>query len=72
MHRTWKLDVKEFLHSGENQIRIVFRSVFKYIEAYEYEDNKEIHYVPCGGMKGKPADPEGSLYVWMGLGPPDH
>lgn len=52
MHRIWKLDVKEFLHSGENQIRIVFRSVFKYIEAYEYEDNKEIHYVPCGGMKG--------------------
>ena len=52
MHRTWKLDVKEFLHSGDNQIRIVFRSVFKYIEAYEYEDNKEIHYVPCGGMKG--------------------
>ena len=52
MHRTWKLDVKEFLNSGENQIRIVFRSVFKYIEAYEYEDNKEIHYVPCGGMKG--------------------
>ena len=52
MHRTWKLDVKEFLHSGENQIRIVFRSVLKYIEAYEYEDNKEIHYVPCGGMKG--------------------
>ena len=52
MHRTWKLDVKGFLHSGENQIRIVFRSVFKYIEAYEYEENKEIHYVPCGGMKG--------------------
>ena len=52
MHRTWKLDVKKFLHSGENQIRIVFRSVFKYIEAYEYEENKEIHYVPCGGMKG--------------------
>lgn len=52
MHRTWKLDVKEFLHSGENQIRIVFRSVFKYIEDYEYEENKEIHYVPCGGMKG--------------------
>ena len=25
MHRTWKLDVKGFLHSGENQIRIVFR-----------------------------------------------
>ena len=48
----WKLDVKGFLHSGENQIRIVFRSVFKYIEDYEYEENKEIHYVPCGGMKG--------------------
>lgn len=52
MHRIWKLDVKEFLHAGENQIRIVFRSVFKYIEDYEYEENKEIHYVPCGGMKG--------------------
>lgn len=52
MHRTWKLNVKEFLHAGENQIRIVFRSVFKYIEDYEYEENKEIHYVPCGGMKG--------------------
>ena len=52
MHRTWKLDVKVFLHSGENQIRIVFRSVFKYIEDYEYEENKEIHYVPSGGMKG--------------------
>lgn len=47
MHRTWKLDVKGFLHSGENQIRIVFRSVFKYIEDYEYEENKEIHYVPA-------------------------
>ena len=35
MHRIWKLDVKEFLHAGENQIRIVFRSVFKYIEDYE-------------------------------------
>ena len=52
MHRIWKLNVKEFLHAGENQIRIVFRSVFKYIEDYEYEENKEIHYVPCGGMKG--------------------
>ena len=52
MHRTWKLDVKELLRCGENQIRIVFRSVFKYIENYEYEENKEIHYVPCGGMKG--------------------
>lgn len=38
--------------AGENQIRIVFRSVFQYIENYEYEENKEIHYVPCGGMKG--------------------
>lgn len=47
MHRIWKLDVKEFLHAGENQIRIVFRSVFKYIEDYEYEENKEIHYVPA-------------------------
>lgn len=52
MHRIWKLDMKGLLHAGENQIRIRFLSVFKYIENYEYEENKEVHYVPCGGMKG--------------------
>lgn len=52
MHRTWTFSVKEYLQEGENTIRIVFRSVLKYIEAYEYEENKEVKYVPSGGMKG--------------------
>ena len=47
MHRIWKLDVKEFLHAGENQIRIVFRSVFKYIEDYEYEEIKRSTMFPA-------------------------
>ena len=52
MHRTWKLSVKEYLKEGTNRIRIVFRSVLQYIENYTYAKNKEIHYTPCGGMKG--------------------
>lgn len=52
MHRTWKFPVKEYLKEGENQIRIIFHSVLRYIENYTYAEHKEIHYVPCGGMKG--------------------
>ena len=52
MHRTWTFSVKEYLQEGENEIRIVFDSVLKYIEEYPYTENKEIRYVPCGGMKG--------------------
>lgn len=52
MHRTWRIPVKDALQIGTNQIRIVFRSVLKYIENYEYRKNREIKYVPCGAMKG--------------------
>ncbi len=52
MHRTWRIPVKEYLHAGKNTIRIVFASVLRYIEEYQYTPEKEIHYVPCGAMKG--------------------
>lgn len=52
MHRTWKFPVKEYLNEGENQIRIVFRSVLQFVENYTYAEHKEIHYIPSGGMKG--------------------
>ena len=52
MHRTWRFPAKDALREGTNQIRIVFRSVLKYIENYEYRKNREIKYVPCGAMKG--------------------
>lgn len=52
MHRTWRIPVKEYLHPGKNNIRIEFLSVLKYIDAYRYEENKEVKYVACGAMKG--------------------
>lgn len=52
MHRAWRFPVKEFLKAGENHIRIVFRSVLRYIEDHVCEEKKEIHYIPCSCMKG--------------------
>ena len=52
MHRTYKLDVKDELKEGTNQIRILFKSVLNYIDEYQYEENKTVHYIPSGGMKG--------------------
>ena len=52
MHRIWNIPVRDALHAGTNQIRIVFKSVLRYIENYEYRENREIKYVPCGAMKG--------------------
>ena len=52
MHRTYRLDINKFLRSGVNNIRIVFKSVLKYIEQYEYAPNKEIHCMPCSGILG--------------------
>lgn len=52
MHRTWRIPVKEYLHPGDNDIRIEFLSVLRYIDAYKYAENKEVHYIPCGCMKG--------------------
>ncbi len=52
MHRTWRFDVKEFLHKGFNEIRIIFRSPIEYMESHEPAENKEIHYIASGAMKG--------------------
>lgn len=52
MHRIWRIPVKDALVPGKNRIRIVFRSVLRYIENYPYRKDREIHYVPCGAMKG--------------------
>ena len=60
MHRTWKFPVKEYLKEGENQIRIIFHSVLRYIENYTYAEHKEIH----------PA--KSTFHVRVGLGSTDH
>lgn len=52
MHRTYILDIKDYVHAGQNEIRIVFESVLRFIENYPYQKNKVIQYVPCGAMKG--------------------
>lgn len=52
MHRTYIFDCKEFLKEGENEIRIIFRSVHRYRTEYRDDPGKEITYVPCGCMKG--------------------
>ena len=52
MHRTWRISVKEYLLEGNNEIRIVFPSILKYMDSYVYEENKEVTCVPCGCMMG--------------------
>ncbi len=52
MHRTYRFSIKEYLHLGCNEICIVFHSVLRFIEEYPYQENKTIHYIPCGAMKG--------------------
>ena len=52
MHRTYIFPVKEYIREGENEICITFRSALRYIENYPYKENKTIHVVPCGAMKG--------------------
>lgn len=52
MHRTYVIPVREYLCEGGNEIRITFRSVLRFIENYPYKENRTIHIVPCGAMKG--------------------
>lgn len=52
MHRTYQFPIKDYVHQGENEIRIVFYSVLKFIENYPYQKNKTTQIVPCGGIKG--------------------
>lgn len=52
MHRTWKIDCKAYLLLGSNKIRIVFKAPITYIENYQPEEGKEIHFTTSGAMKG--------------------
>ena len=52
MHRTYRFPVGDRLHTGENQIRILFHSTLQYIENYVSAEGKHTDYVPCGAMKG--------------------
>lgn len=65
MHRTYSFAVKEYIHEGENEICITFRSVLQFIENYPYQENKTIQYVPCGAMKGNQLLRKGhSMFGW--------
>lgn len=65
MHRTYIFPVKEYIHEGENEICITFRSALRYIENYPYKENKTIHVVPCGAMKGNQLLRKGhSMFGW--------
>ena len=52
MHRTWRFECKALIKPGSNQIRVVFRAPITFIENYIPEENKEIHFVVGGAMKG--------------------
>ena len=52
MHRTYRLPVRDFLKEGENEICIVFESPFTYIDQYQPEPGREIHYIPCNNVAG--------------------
>ncbi|MGN0406075.1 MAG: glycosyl hydrolase 2 galactose-binding domain-containing protein [Bariatricus sp.] len=52
MHRTWRIPIGAYLHPGRNKIRIEFLSVLKYMDAYQYAENKEVKFIACGAMKG--------------------
>ena len=65
MHRTYIFPVKEYIREGENEICITFRSALRYIENYPYKENKTIHVVPCGAMKGNQLLRKGhSMFGW--------
>ena len=79
MHRIWRTSLAGVLRAGRNTVRIVFRSPLKYIEEYQYSENREVQYVPCGCMKGalrmhegKPDSEKGTFHVRLGLGPAAH
>lgn len=51
MHRTYRISCKEYLQA-KNELKIIIRSPITYIESYQWEEGKEITYIPSGGMKG--------------------
>ncbi len=65
MHRTYILPVKEYVHEGENEICITFRSVLRFIADYPYRENRESHIVPCGAVRGNQLVRKGhSMFGW--------
>ena len=65
MHRTYTFSIKEYVHEGENEISITFHSVLRFIENYPYKENKTIHNVACGAMKGNQLVRKGhSMFGW--------
>lgn len=52
MHRTWRIPVKKYIHTGKNHISIEFLSVLKFMDEYVYDENKEVKYTAAGAMKG--------------------
>jgi len=65
MHRTYTFDIKGYLHEGENEICITFRSVLRFMQQYPYKENKTIQYVPCGAIKGNQLVRKGhSMFGW--------
>ena len=50
MHRAWRFDIKKFLKSGENTIRVVIFSSSEFI-ARAYREGR-INYISTGGMAG--------------------
>jgi len=52
MHRAYRISVKDKLHMGANELKIVFHSPLKYIRDYKPGEHKEISYAPCGALPG--------------------
>lgn len=52
MHRTWRIPLNGVLQEGINTISVLFHSPLRYMEEYQYSENREVQYVPCGCMKG--------------------
>ena len=52
MHRAWRFDVKDFVHTGENTMEIDFKSPITYVESYVPEKGREITFSNVGTMYG--------------------
>lgn len=65
MHRTYRFAVKEYIHEGRNEIRVTFRSVLQFVAHYPYRENRVIHNVACGAIKGNQLVRKGhSMFGW--------
>lgn len=52
MHRTWRFPVKDKLKEGQNEIKIICKSILKYIESYKNEPHKPITFFNAGTIEG--------------------